>query len=88
MPLDPTDEATACTDPGTSSVVFQMADRELNRQVRVTVQPGALLKLDGGANPLSAFELHRAKFEQIASDKFDTTSGITDLVVREEDVTV
>jgi hypothetical protein len=40
------------------------------------------------ANPFSAFELHRAKFEQIASEKFDRNIGAADLVVREEDVTL
>ena len=41
MPLQRTDEATAFTDPGTLSVVFQMTDPE-KQSVRVTVQAGVL----------------------------------------------
>ena len=87
MPLERTVDATAFTDPGTLSVVFQMKDLDLDRQVRVTVHTGALQKLDGGANPLSAFELNREKIEGIASAKFDRQGG-GEIVVREEDVTV
>lgn len=87
MPLERTAEATAFTDPRTLSVVFQMNDLDLSRNVRVTVQPGALLKLDGGANPLSAFVLNRDKIESIASKKFDRLGG-GEIFVREEDVTI
>lgn len=37
MPLERTAEATAFTDPRTLSVVFQMNDLDLSRNVRVTV---------------------------------------------------
>jgi hypothetical protein len=87
MPLEKTAGDTAFTDPRTLSVVFQMNDLDLNRQVRVTVQPSALLKLDGGANPLSAFALNRDKIESIASKKFDRLRG-GEIFVRDEDVTV
>ena len=84
MPLQRTDEATAFTDPGTLSVVFQMTDPE-QQSVRVTVQAGVLQKLKGGANPLSAFALNREKIEGIASAKFDRQGGSL-IVVREDDV--
>lgn len=85
MPLQRTDQATAFTDPSTSSVVFEMNDLDLDRPVRVTVQTEALLKLNGGANPLSAFELNRDKIEDIASAKFDRQGG-GEIVVRVDDV--
>ena len=84
MPLERTTESPAFTDPSTLSIVFQMTDPEM-KAVRVTVQAGALLKLQGGANPLSAFELHRAKIETLASEKFDQQGG-SSIVLREGDV--
>lgn len=85
MPLQKSYEATAFTDPGTLSVVFHMNDLNLDQPIRVTVQTAALLKLTGGANPLSTFELNRAKIESIASAKFDRQGG-GEIVVREDDV--
>ena len=85
MPLQRTTAATAFTDPRTLSVVFQMNDLDLDRPVRVTVQTGALLKLTGGANPLSAFELNRDQIESIASTKFDRQGG-GEIFVREDHV--
>lgn len=85
MPLHTASEATAFTDPSTLSVIFRMID-DKEHSVRIAVQTGALLKLKGGANPLSMFALNRDKIESIASAKFDRQGGSV-IIVREDDVT-
>jgi hypothetical protein len=86
MPLSRHHDANAFSDPSTLAIIFHMIEDQSDREVRVTVQPAAVLALQGGANPISAFEMNRTKIETIASDKFDRQSAATEVVVREEDV--
>lgn len=77
MPLHRSSELDAFSLPDKSAIVFHMDDDSQDRPVRITVQLGALLMLDGGVNPISLFELHRSKFERIASAKFDSLAPST-----------
>lgn len=88
MPLNAVRETAAFTDPGTLAIVFQMRNFEIDQPVRVTVQHDALLKLGGGANPLSVFELHRAEIETLASEKFDRQGGASEITILEQDLLV
>lgn len=86
MPLEALRETAAFTDPSTLAIVFQMRSFEIDQPVRVTVQHDALLKLGGGANPLSVFELHRAEIETLASEKFDRQGSATEVTVLGQDL--
>lgn len=86
MPLEPSTDTTAHTDPGTSAVVFSMKNFMVDEVVRVSVTPEAIQKLGGSGNPIEVVKAHRSELERAASSKFDRQGGGTEVTVWEEDL--
>lgn len=87
MPLEPTLNAHAFTDPGTSALIFMMRDALMDRDVRVTVEPEAVRTLAaGGMAPLEIFKKHRDALQSLASSKFDAIGGGTEVVIEDRDL--
>ena len=84
MPLEPSTEAAAYSDPGTLAVIFSMQNLMIDQTVRVTIAAEVIKKL-GSGNPIEIVQAHRHALERIASNKFDQQGGGTEVSVREED---
>lgn len=86
MPLEPSADKTAFSDPGTLSVVFPMQNLMIDQSVRVAISADAIQKLGGSGNPVEVVLAHRSKLERIASSKFDQQGGGTEITVRADDL--
>jgi hypothetical protein len=86
MPLEPTTDTTAYSDPATLAVIFAMQNLMIDQSVRVSVAADAVQKLGGSGNPIEVVQAHRSALELIASTKFDQQGGGTEVIVREEDL--
>jgi hypothetical protein len=87
MPLEPTLNAHAFTDPGTSALVFMMRDALMDRDIRVTIEPRAVRTMAvGGMSPLEIFREHREALQSLASSKFDAIGGGTEVVIEDRDL--
>lgn len=87
MPLEPTQNTHAFTDPGTLDLVFSMRDPSTDSDVQITVEADAVRALASGrASPLDVVREHRDMLETAASNKFDSTRGMSSVVVRRDDL--